>query len=238
MVEWKGSKDLQCSMLSLHFSNLIIYVSRIIQKPRQNWSVPAFISQNVNVEVCNLTLNRPSSLWSKALGFLLPMCCFSLLSLGCGGSSRIQGWAQLSWSWACPAPREECRVEVAHGTPKPSNAFCVFTGIPLALSSCCGQTGEGFRCLQKFGELQKSPYKSQLEIARGMESASWPCSHFCWFIFTQPLGCCRQRCLSWQWIMECFHFPPVLSVELVPGCLGEEQLLSLAMIQCWRSQGV
>lgn len=67
MVEWKGSKDLQCSMLSLHSSNLIIYVFRIILKPRQNWSVSAFISQNVNVEVCNLTLTDPAHSEAKHL---------------------------------------------------------------------------------------------------------------------------------------------------------------------------
>lgn len=56
-------------MLSLHFSNLIIYVSRIIQKPGQNWSVSAFISQNANVEVCNLTLTDPAGSGAKHLDF-------------------------------------------------------------------------------------------------------------------------------------------------------------------------
>lgn len=159
MVEWKGSKDLQCSMLSLHFSNLIINVFRIIQKPRQNWSVSAFISQNANVKVCNLTLTDPAHSEAKHLDF----CSLSVASFpavpGCGGSSRIWGWVWLSW--ACPPPREKCRGEVAQigGIPKPSSAFCVLTGTPLALPSCCGQIWEAFTYLQKrqFSELQNSP---------------------------------------------------------------------------------
>lgn len=81
LVEQKGSKDLQCSVLSLHFSNLIIYVFKIMQKPRQNSSVSALISQNANVEMCNLTLTDPAHSVAKALQFLFTTCCFSLLYL-------------------------------------------------------------------------------------------------------------------------------------------------------------
>lgn len=149
----------------------------------------------------------------------------------------LQDPAQLSW--ACPAPREKCRAEGAqiHATPKPSSAFCVLTGIPLALPCCCGQTWEGFRCLQKFGGLQKKP----LQIPTGNSQGGGIS-----FLAVQSLLLIYFHTATWLLQAKMFEltvahgmlpFPSVLSVELVPGCLGEEQLLSLAGIQCWGSQG-
>lgn len=80
LVEQKGSEDLQCSVLSLHFSNLIIYVFKIIQKPRQNTSVPALISQSADVETCNLTLTDPAHSAAKRVDLcsqpVVFLCCF------------------------------------------------------------------------------------------------------------------------------------------------------------------
>jgi len=69
LVEQKGWEDLQCSVLSLHFSNFNIYVFKIIQKPRQNSSVSALIFQNANIETCNLTLTDPAHSVAKQLNF-------------------------------------------------------------------------------------------------------------------------------------------------------------------------
>lgn len=55
----KGLKDLQCSVLSLHFSSLIIYVFKMILKLRQD-SVSALISPNANAEMCNSPRTAPA----------------------------------------------------------------------------------------------------------------------------------------------------------------------------------
>lgn len=93
LVEQKGSEDLQCSVLSLHFSNLIIYVFKIIQKPRQNTSVPALISQSADVETCNLTLTDPAHSAAKRVDLcsqpVVFLCCFRLPLLTWRGNDRM-----------------------------------------------------------------------------------------------------------------------------------------------------
>lgn len=141
MVEWKGSKDLQCSMLSLHFSNLIINVFRIIQKPRQNWSVSAFISQNANVKVCNLTLTDPAHSEAKHLDF----CSLSVAFPCCPWLWRILQDLRLSVA-ELSLPTSQGEVQGRGGTdwwdPKAQQCLlCPYwdtTGIALLLWSDLG----------------------------------------------------------------------------------------------------
>lgn len=193
MVEWKGSKDSQCSMLSLHFSYLIIYVFRIIQKPRQNWSVPAFISQNANVEVCNLTLTDPARSGAKHLDSCclhVPFSCCPWAVENPPGSST----AELS------LPSSQGGVQGRGGTdpwdPKAQQCLlCSYwntTGIALLLWSDLG----GFQVFAEVGEQQKNPLQIPTGNSQGGGISFLAVQSLLLFIFTRPLGCCRQRCLS------------------------------------------
>lgn len=82
-------------------------------------------------------------------------------------------------------------------------------------------------------EHKVAPTKSDLKTARkgensflAMPSLLLMCCH--------TATCCRQRCLSWQRLIECFHFSPAFAVKMKTGCWGKEQLSRLEVIQCYK----
>lgn len=155
---------MQCSMLSLHFSNLIIYVFKIIQKPRQNWSVSAFISQNASVEVCNLTLTDPAHSGAKHLDFcslrVAFPCCPRLWRIPQGPGLSV---AKLSLP-SCQGGGGTDRWD-----PKAQQCLlCSYWDTPgVALLLWSGLGVFYVFAERPSGELQNSPYKSKLEIATG-----------------------------------------------------------------------
>lgn len=82
-------------------------------------------------------------------------------------------------------------------------------------------------------EHKVAPTKSDLKTVRkgensflAMPSLLLMCCH--------TATCCRQRCLSWQRLIECFHFSPAFAVKMKTGCWGKEQLSMLEVIQCYK----